>query len=67
MDNYASFRPDLSAWGINANDWLGSDVKSAFAANNSNATGGDASSSTVIGSEVVHPALATRLALLREI
>ena len=51
---------------LNVHLWL-ANPKSAFAANNSNATGGDASSSTVIGSEVVHPALATRLALLREI
>ena len=51
---------------LNVHLWL-ANPKSAFAANSSNASGRDASSSTVIGSEVVHPALATRLALLREI
>jgi len=51
---------------LNVHLWL-ANPKSAFAANLSNASGSNASSSTVIGSEVVHPALATRLALLREI
>ena len=51
---------------LNVHLWL-ANPKSAFAANNSNATGGDALSSIVMGSEVVHPALATRLALLLEI
>lgn len=51
---------------LNVHLWL-ANPKSAFSPNSSNASGRDASSSTVIGSEVVHPALATRLALLREI
>jgi len=51
---------------LNVHLWL-ANPKSAFAANSSNASGRDVPSSTVIGSEVVHPALATRLALLREI
>lgn len=51
---------------LNVHLWL-ANPKTAFAMNNSNATGGNALSSTVTGSEVVHPALATRLALLREI
>jgi len=51
---------------LNAHLWL-ANPKSAFAGSLGNASGSNASSSTVIGSEVVHPALATRLALLREI
>jgi len=51
---------------LNVHLWL-ANPKSAFSTNSSNASGSEASSSTVIGSEVVHPALATRLALLREI
>lgn len=51
---------------LNVHLWL-ANPKSVFLANSSNASGRDAPSSTVVGSEVVHPALATRLALLREI
>lgn len=51
---------------LNIHLWL-ANPRSAFSANSSNSSVSGASSSTVIGSEVVHPALATRLALLREI
>lgn len=51
---------------LNVHLWL-ANPKSAFAGSLGNASGSNASSSTVVGSEVVHPALATRLALLREI
>jgi heat shock protein HtpX len=51
---------------LNVHLWL-ANPRSTFSANSSNSSVSGASSSTVIGSEVVHPALATRLALLREI